>query len=149
MKGKIRIAVGYTLRVTGCSGVTVNQSLISGVRIRGDSVSCRWRQYGEGSCNNESGSYLSGTVQVHALCNPNTIYYIIISNVSRAKAEDDPEPRWEEPSGVTVRAATRKANQNTPLCISSTKHRSKIENKKALVSLQKEDQSVQKYRNIE
>ena len=37
MKGNIRIAVGYTLRVTGCSCAcaTVNQSLISGSQYTG------------------------------------------------------------------------------------------------------------------
>ena len=59
MKGNIRIAVGYTLRVTGCSCAcaTVNQSLYIRESVYGK---IRSRADGDstvkGSCNNESGS---------------------------------------------------------------------------------------------
>ena len=56
--------------------------------------------------------YSSG--EVRALCLPNTIYDLIVGNVSNARAADDLDPDWYEVGVVVTRVQARAEGQSTP-----------------------------------
>ena len=89
--------------------------------------------------------YLSGTVE--ALCPPNAIYDLIVGNVPRARAADDPDLQWQL-DGVTTRAMAKKEGEMTPLEVPGGKQRFTV-NKEILKKAQAEDGTIQKYRQLD
>lgn len=88
--------------------------------------------------------YLSGEINVQCLFN--AIYDLIIGNVPGARPADDPEPGWQETCAVTTRSQARKEGRHTQLKVANSS-KNVIVDKNELVRSQREDESLEKYRD--
>jgi hypothetical protein len=148
VRGRVGENIVDTLRDTGCSGVVVRRSLVADEQLTGRIgymllIDNTLREVPLAEITVDT-PYLRG--QVEEQCLPETIYDLVIGNVPGARAPDDPDPTWQEASAVTTRAQAKKSSTLKPLRIPEELRGSAVD-RNDLSRLQKEDQSLEKYRS--
>ena len=147
VKGTVNEKMINTLRDTGCSGVVVRQSLVSGEQFTGKFgymllIDNTLREVPLARIRVDT-PYLKGEVTAQCLLVP--IYDLIIGNVPGARAPDDSDPSWQEASAMTTRSQVKKGTTTKPLIVPEDLRGSAI-HREDLIQLQEENPSLRKYR---
>ena len=148
VKGRVGEKTVDVLRDTGCSGVVVKKDLVGEDQFTGDFnvmllIDNTARKMPIARVYVDT-PYLKGHVE--AQCLSDRIYDLIIGNVPNARDAQNPDPSWQEASAVTTRSQAEKKDERMPLKVPSSRE-SPIVDREKLKQMQREDESLRKYRD--
>ena len=145
-EGRIVTSGVPVLRDTGCSGVIVKQKFILDTQYIGryglmQAVDNTVRRVPMATVDIES-PYL--TEEVLALRPPDSVYDLIVGNVSGARAAGDSDTEWHMANVVTARSTVKRVGNAAPVNVRPVENWLES-NRDKVVEMQGEDASLQKY----